>query len=87
MELISFLLIFNDGNTFFGLDSSNKSFTNEVLDFDWFLIGIDEQVDGEMGSSTSHLEFETISHTLNHISNVGENGGNGTFLLSGGEPH
>ena len=87
MELVGFLFIFNDRDSFSGLDFSHESFADEVLDFDGLLIGSHKQVDGEMVSGTSHFEFETFGHTSDHISDMRINGGNSALLLSSSEPH
>jgi hypothetical protein len=76
-----------DGNSVSSNDFSNDSFTDEIFDFDAFVVGGDEDVDGEMVISLSHSEFVAYSDTSDHVSYVGDNGSDGTFLLSGTEPH
>ena len=87
VELSVIFFIFFDGDTFTGIDLSNKFFSNKVLDFDDFFVGMNEKIDGEMGRGKSHLELVTLSNTSDHILNVRENSCNNTLLLSGTKPH
>jgi hypothetical protein len=87
MELGGFLLVFLDGHTFLGLDFSENTFTDKVLDFECFLVLVHKQVDGEMGGCASHFKFEAFGHTSDHVSDMRVDGGNSAFLLSSGKPH
>jgi hypothetical protein len=87
MELLGFFFVFLNGDTFFGLDFSENSFADKVLDFECFLVSVHEQVDGEMGGGASHFKFVTVGHASNHVLHVGVDGGNSAFLLSSGKPH
>lgn len=59
VELAVIFFIFFDGDTFTGIDLSNKFFSNKVLDFDDFFVGMNEKIDGEMGGGKSHLVLVT----------------------------
>jgi len=68
------------------LDLSDDLFTQEVFDFEACIVVGDEGVDGEMGIGESHLELVTLGDTVDHVSDLGSNGGNAGLLLSLGHP-
>jgi len=75
-----------DLDTFEHVDLSDDLFTQEVLDFDGFVVVADEGVDGEMGISESHFISVTLGNTVHHVSDLRRDGGNTGLLLSLAHP-
>ena len=61
--------------------------TQEVFDFDLFLVLGNDGSDGEMSMYKSHLVAETLGDTNDHVANEGLDSGDGTSLSVGSIPH
>jgi len=85
-EFILKFFLSGDLDTFGDGDLSDDLFTQEVSDFEGSSVVGDQRVNGEMGICESHLVSETLSNTVDHVLDVGSDGGDTGLLLSLGHP-